>query len=282
MKKIALMCDSSADITKQEAEQLKIHVLRMPIIINGKEYIEEETIQDEEIIKALHEEAKVTTTQPSLGELTSMWEALLEEYDEVFYLPLSKALSGTCRNAIQMAQNYEGKVTVVDSEYVCYPVIIQLGIAREMFENGYSCAEVKDKLENESDMFAILIPETLTALKNGGRLSPAAAALAGLLKIHPLLKVEHGAIDVQDKVRTISKAYKEGIKVVTKNIDPSDYIWLIIDADNREQSDILKLELEKATGQPVEQHQFKAVIMSHTGPGTIGFGRIKKMNYDVK
>lgn len=279
MKNIALMCDSSADITKEEANRLQIHVLRMPIIINGKEYVEEETIKDEEIIKALNEDCKVTTTQPSLGELTSMWESLLETHDEVFYLPLSKALSGTCRNALALAEQYQGKVTVVDSEYVCYPVIIQLQIARDMFEKGYTCAQVKEKLENESNMFAILIPETLTALKNGGRLSPAAAALAGLLKIHPLLKVENGAIDVQDKVRTIAKAYKEGINVVLKDVNPEEYTWLIIDADNRKQSDLLKKDLEEATGQPVEQHHFKAVIMSHTGPGTIGFGRIKKLNY---
>lgn len=279
MKKIALMCDSSADITKEEAQELDIHVLRMPIIINGKEYTEEETIKDEDIIKALHAENKVTTTQPSLGELTAMWEKLLETHDEVFYLPLSKALSGTCRNALALSEQYKGKVTVVDSEYVCYPVIIQLKIAREMFEKGFTSQRVKEKLENESNMFAILIPETLTALKNGGRLSPAAAKLAGLLKIHPLLKVEHGAIDVQDKVRTIAKAYKEGIKVVLKGVNPEDYIWMIIDADNQEQSDLLKKELEEAIGQPVEQHHFKAVIMSHTGPGTIGFGRIKKMKY---
>lgn len=279
MKKIALMCDSSADITKKEAEELGIHVIRMPISINGKEYIEEETIFDEDIIKALKNEDKVKTAQPIIGNLTMMWEELLKTHDEVFYLPLSKALSGTCRTAITLAKNYEGRVTVVDSEYVCYPVVHQLMVARDMFEKGYDCATVKQKLEEESDMFAILIPETLTALKNGGRISPAAAALAGLLKIQPLLKVEHGAIDLVDKVRTLKKAYKQGIQVVTKDIDPADYDWMIIDADNRQVSDELKGMLEEEIGQPVEQRVFKAVIMSHTGPGTIGFGRIKKIKY---
>ena len=279
MKKIALMCDSSADITKKEAEELGIHVIRMPISINGKEYIEEETIFDEDIIEALKREDKVKTAQPIIGNLTIMWEELLKTHDEVFYLPLSKALSGTCRTAITLAQNYNGRVTVVDSEYVCYPVVHQLMVAKDMFEKGYDCASVKQKLEEESDMFAILIPETLTALKNGGRISPAAAALAGLLKIQPLLKVEHGAIDLVDKVRTLKKAYKEGIQVVTKDIDPADYDWMIIDAANRGVSDELKGILEEAVGQPVEQRVFKAVIMSHTGPGTIGFGRIKKIKY---
>lgn len=280
MKKVAFMCDSSADITKEEAEKLDIHVVRMPIIINGKDYIEEETIQDADIITALNNGDKVTTTQPSLGELMTMWEELLKTHDEVFYIPLSKALSGTCRNAIAMAKNFEGKVIVLDSEYVCYPVIKQIQEARKMLELGYDTLEIKRMLEEESDMFAILIPENLTALKNGGRISPAAAALGGMLKIHPLLKVEHGAIDVQAKVRTISKAYKEGIDVCLKGIDPQDYMWMIIDADNRKTSDELKVMLEEATGQPVEQRPFKAVIMSHTGPGTIGFGRIRKMKYE--
>lgn len=279
MKKIALMCDSSADITKEEAQALDIHVVRMPITINGKEYIEEETIFDKDIIKALKEEAQVKTAQPIIGNLTAMWEELLQTYDEVFYIPLTKALSGTCRISISLAEAFQGRVTVLDSEFVCYPVVHMLLTAREMFEKGYTCAEVKEKFEQEGNMFAVLIPETLTALKNGGRISPAAAALAGLLKIQPLLKVDHGAIDLVDKVRTLKKAYKEGIRVVTDNIDPNDYDWMIIDADNREVSNELKVLLEEATGRPVEQRVFKAVIMSHTGPGTIGFGRIKKIKY---
>lgn len=281
MKKVAFLCDSSADITKEEAKALDIHVIRMPIIIDGTSYVEEETIQDQEIIAALKREAKVTTTQPSLGEIMTMWETLLQDHDEVFYLPLSRELSGTCRNAINMAQQeqFKGKVTVVDSTFACYPVVKMLEIARDMYAKGYEGIQIKQKFEEEGELFAILIPENLTALKNGGRISPAAAALGGLLKIHPLLKVDHGAIDVQDKVRTLSKAYKAGIDVCLQGIDPQDYMWMIIDADNRKASDELKGQLEAACGQEVEQRVFKAVIMSHTGPGTIGFGRIKKIKY---
>ncbi len=281
MKKVAFLCDSSADITNQEAKALDIHVIRMPIIIDGVSYIEEETIKDQEIIYALQRGARVTTTQPSLGEIISMWDMLLQTHDEVFYLPLSRELSGTCRNAIQMAQEeaYRGKVIVVDSTFACYPVIKMLEIARDMYAKGYEGAQIKQKFEEEGELFAILIPENLNALKNGGRVSPAAAALAGLLKIHPLLKVDHGAIDVQDKVRTLSKAYKAGLDVCLKDVDPNDYMWMIIDADNRKASNELKGMMEQACGQPVEQRFFKAIIMSHTGAGTIGFGRIKKIKY---
>lgn len=281
MKKVAFLCDSSADISAQQAKALDIHVIRMPIIIDGISYTESETIQDQDLIQALKANKKITTTQPSLGEIITMWQELLKTHDEVFYLPLSKELSGTCRNAIQLASQepFCGKVIVVDSTFACFPIVKMLEIARDMYAKGYSGTEIKRKIEEEGELFAILIPENLNALKNGGRISPAAAALAGLLKIHPLLKVENGAIDVQDKVRTLSKAYKAGIEACVKNINTDDYLWMIIDADNRKASDELKGMLEEACHQSVEQCVFKAVLLAHTGPGTIGFGRIKKIKY---
>ena len=277
MSKIALMCDSSADITEQEAKELDIHVLRMPIVIKDKEYIEGVNIDDSMIIEALNNNESVKTSQPLLGDMVKMWHDLLETYDEVFYLPLTYALSGTCNIALQAAKNFDGKVTVVNSEFVCYPVIKMLLTAREMFKKGYTTAQVKEKIETEGNMLAALIPENLTTLKNGGRISPAAASLAGLLKIQPILCVNHGAIDVVAKVRTLKKAYIKVLNMLLKV--PPDYDWMIIDAGNRKMSDELKVMLEEAVHQPVEQHEFKAIIMSHTGQGTIGFGRIKKIKY---
>lgn len=279
-KKTALLCDSSADVTEEEAKELGIHVLRMPVIIEGKEYLEGVSVFDSDILEALRAQKKITTTQPSAGEIMRKWEELLQDHDEVFYLPLSRALSGTCANAIRLAkERYEGRVIVVDSTFVCYPVIYMLKAAREMLEKGYTCAQIKEKIENEGELFAILIPENLNALKNGGRISPAAAALAGMLKIHPLLKVENGGIDVQDKVRTAAKAYRVGIDCVLKDVDPEDYDWMIIHADNPKVCDQLQSLLEEACGRPVDRRVFRAVIMAHAGEGTIGFGRIRKLKY---
>ena len=67
MSKIALMCDSSADITEQEAKELDIHVLRMPIVIKDKEYIEGVNIDDSMIIKALNNNESVKRHNHCLG-----------------------------------------------------------------------------------------------------------------------------------------------------------------------------------------------------------------------
>ncbi len=278
-KKVALLCDSGADISEQEALELGIYVVRMPVMIDDQEYIEGMNLSEEDIYRAHLEQRKITTAQPSTGVLMEKWNTLLETYDQVLYLPISKELSGTCANAMALAKSeYEGKVFVVDSTFVCYPSIVMMKSAKAMLEKGYSCEAIKAKLE-EGEMLAILIPENLNALKAGGRISPAAAALAGMLKIFPLLKVENGSIDVQDKVRTAKKAYAVGIDYLTADIDVDDYDWMIIHADNDAVCDLLKAQLEAKVNRPVEKQIFRSIILSHVGKGTIGFGRIKKLKY---
>ena len=278
-KRVALLCDSSADISEAEAKELGIHVLRMPIIIDNETFTEGVDIFDEDILKALKADKKISTTQPSPGSMLALWDELLKEYDQVLFFPLSSGLSSTCANAINFARDYQGKVVVIDSTFACYPIVCMLLMARDMLGKGYSAEQIKERFEQEANMYAILIPENLNALKNGGRISPAAAKLAGMLKIHPLLTVENGKIDVYDKVRTLSKAYQRGIEAVTKDIDPNDYEWMIIHAYNETECLKLKEQLEKAVNSPVQVREFKAVIASHTGEGTIGFGRYKKLDY---
>lgn len=283
MKKIAFMCDSAADITVAEAEKLNIHVLRMPISIDSKTYTEGIDISIEDIIDALNTGKKVKTSQPVLGDILTMWDSLLEEYDEVFYVPMAKSLSGTCANALNLSQqdSYKNRVFVLDSTYIAYPVVNLLVWAREQTEAGHSLSEIKHKIEAEGGMQAVLIPENLETLKNGGRITPAAAAMAGLLKIQPLLWLDENGIDQLGKVRTLKKAYNKGLEAILDGVDNTDdYYWMIIDANNRAISDEFLPMLKEATHQDhIEQRVFNAIILSHTGPGTLAFGRIKKLKF---
>lgn len=279
MKKIAILCDSSADLSVEEANELGFHVLRMPVIVNGKEYVEALTITTEEIIEKLKTNVKVTTTQPSLGEFTKCWDGLLETYDQILYYPISKNLSGTNASAMQLSQEYDGKVVVIDSTFVCQPTVTMLKWAKEMLEEGFSAEEIKSIFEEQGELYALLIPESLQTLKNGGRISSAAAALGGLLKIQPILTVNNGAIDVYDKVRTLKKAYKVAIEAVTKVENTDDYSWMVIHADNESTAKELQAMLQQITKQEIPIKEFKAVIVAHTGSGTIGLGRTKRLHY---
>ena len=280
--KTAYMVDSGADLSQKEAEALGVYVLRMPIQINDRTFKEGIEITNEQLIQAIREGATPKTSQPILGDMIKMWDDLLQEYDQIFYIPLGKAFSHTTETALTVAadERYAGKVFVVDSTFIAYPTVKYLLWAREQIENGHSAKEVCEKIGKEGHIDACVIPENLEILKRGGRISPAAAAMASLLKIQPVLWLDKDGVIPLAKVRTLKKAYAKGVEAVSEKVDPKDYEWMIIDADNRKMSDELLPLLKQATGvEKIEQHVFNATILSHTGPGTIGFGRVKKLHF---
>ena len=284
VKKFGYLCDSGADLDEKEAKELNIEVIRMPITIEGKAYIEGIDITNEDIIRNLKEGKMAKTSQPILGDIVKKWDELLEKYEGIFYIPLGKPYSNTCQTALNLSQEepYKGHVYVVDSTFISYPIVKYLLWAREQIENGYDPEKVKEKIDQEGRIDACVIPKDLEIIKRGGRISPTVAAMAGLLKIIPLLWLDKDGIIPLAKVRTLKKAYKKGILSVTENVDPSEYEWMIIDADNRDMSnELLPMLKEQIHSNLVEQHVFNAIILSHAGPGTIGFGRIKKLKMET-
>ena len=282
-KEFAYLCDSGADIGVDEARNLQIEVIRMPITIDHKTYMEGTEISNRSIIKNLNEGKMVMTSQPILGDVVKKWDELLEQYENIFYIPLGKAYSNTSQTAQSLAQEepYKGHVYVVDSTFISYPIVTYLLWAREQIEKGYAPQLVKEKIEKEGNMEACVIPKDLEIIKRGGRISPTVAAMAGLLKIIPLLWLDNEGIKPLSKVRTLNKAYKKGIESVTEGANSTEYTWMIIDADNRQMSDeLLPLLKEKVDNEEVQQHIFNAIILSHAGPGTIGFGKIKKLKME--
>ncbi|MDD6467551.1 MAG: DegV family protein [Erysipelotrichaceae bacterium] len=279
MKKIAVMTDSSADLDEELAKQLGLYVIRLPLIIDDKQYLEGTEISLEEFIDKMKQGAIVKTSSPLLGMVIEAWEQLLKEYDEIIYLPVSSGLSGSYNTACALAQNYDDRITVIDSKFVCYPLTKLCLEVKEMIAKGYSSKQIKEIIESQAEMWACLMPQDLNALKRGGRISPAVAALGNLLKIVPLLKVENGAIDVQEKVRTHKKAYDRAIQICTEMENKDDYCFMVVDADCSEAAQYIAKSLSEIVHQEVEIHKMHAIIMSHTGPGTVACGWYRKLKY---
>lgn len=277
MKKIAIMVDSGADITIDEAKEMHVYVVRMPVVVDGVEYIEEKEINAEEMARKMRNGAIAKTSQPLLGETMKMWDKILKDYDEVLFIPISSGISGTYQTSKRASEQdeYKGRVFVIDSKFVCAPTKILIQFIQEMIKAGYDGEQIMHKVEKEAELFAIIVPEDLVYLKRGGRISNAAAMLGNLLKIVPVLKVENGAIDVQTKVRTISKAYQVAMNTVADVENKDDYVWLILSCDTDIEK--YKYEFSKICHHEVVTDSIKAVVMSHTGPGTFACGRVKKI-----
>ena len=149
MKKIGIMTDSHSGILSEEAQRLGIKVLPMPFYIGEKVYREGVDLSRDEFYDMLRKGVDVSTSQPSPTEVMDMWKEMLKEYEEIVYIPLSSALSGSCMTAEAMANEDEfaGKVFVVDNGRVATPMHRSVLDAVEMAKEGYSVVEIKKILE---------------------------------------------------------------------------------------------------------------------------------------
>ena len=117
-KKIAIVTDSNSGITQAQAKELGLHVLPMPFMINNETYYEDITLTQDQFYERLAQGADVITSQPSPDAVMKLWDELLMEYDEIVHIPMSSGLSGSCQSAMMLAEDYDGKVAVVNNQRI--------------------------------------------------------------------------------------------------------------------------------------------------------------------
>lgn len=146
--KTAIATDSNSGIFEAEGKELGVFVLPMPIIIDNKVYFEGQDISSAQFYQYLRDGKSVTTSQPSPGDLTMLWEQILDEgYDEVVYIPMSSGLSSSCDTAKMLAKYYDGKVFVVDNHRISVPQRYSVLDALALARAGCSGQEIQKELE---------------------------------------------------------------------------------------------------------------------------------------
>ena len=207
MSKVAIVSDSNSGITQLQAEELGITILPMPFFVGDKTLYEDIDLTQKEFYQMLSENANISTSMPLVGNVTDTWDALLKEYDEIVHIPMSSGLSGSCETALMLAQDYEGKVQVVNNQRISVTQRQSVLDAMALAEQGRSAVEIKEVLERDKFESSIYIMvDTLYYLKKGGRITPAAAALGTLLKLKPVLQIQGEKLDAFAKARTVKQA----------------------------------------------------------------------------
>lgn len=218
--KIAAATDSNSGITQDQAKQLGVHVLPMPFIIDGQMYYEGVDLTHEEFFRRMEEGADITTSQPSPGEVTDFWDKLLEEYDAVVYIPMSSGLSGSCQTAMLLAEDYEGKVYVVNNQRISVTQMQSVLDARDLIKKGYAAVQIRNILEETKfDSSIYVTVTTLKYLKKGGRITPAAAMLGTLLQIKPVLTIQGEKLDAFSKARTLKQGKTIMMTALKKDLE---------------------------------------------------------------
>ena len=286
MSKIAVITDSNAHITPQEAEKLGISVVPMPFMIGDETFYEGITLSREEFYAKMESGASIVTSQPSPSDVMKIWDDALKTHDEVVYIPMSSGLSGSCQSARMLADDYDGKVQVVNNQRISVTQKRSVLDALEMAEMGMSAAQIREELEHvkyESSIYIML--DTLYYLKKGGRITPAAAAVGTLLRIKPVLQIKGERLDAFSKARTMNQgkniminAMKHDIETLYGGTDKEN-VWLYaVHGNVPDQFAEFSQEVRAAfPGFNVQDDVLSLSIACHIGPGALAIACSKKI-----
>lgn len=199
---VQIITDSLADVTGEDREKLVI----LPVTIrfdDGVEYLDGENITHQEFYERLIEsDALPTTSQVTPYMFEEAYQKVVDAGDEAIVIVISSRLSGTYQSACIAAEEFEGKIVVVDSLSVAVGERAIVDLAIQLRDEGKSAKEIADVLNVEKyNLQLVAVLDTLEYLKKGGRISSAVAFAGGVLAVKPVVGVEDGAVVMYGKAR---------------------------------------------------------------------------------
>ena len=288
MSGIAIVTDSNSGITQAEGKELGIYVIPMPFMIGEGLFYEDINLTQEEFYEKLVGGENISTSQPSPEEVMKQWEKLLETYDEIVHIPMSSGLSGSCQSALMLAEEYDGKVQVVDNQRISVTQRQSCLDAIALAAKGLGAKEIKDTLENDKFNSSIYIMlDTLQYLKKGGRITPAAAAIGTLLKIKPVLQIQGEKLDAFSKARTVSQGKSIMINAIKNDVEnrfggmtpaPGSVKIMIAHTNNYEAALAFREELLLVfPGYDIYIAPLSLSVSCHIGPGCLAVACTKNL-----
>lgn len=285
-KKVAIITDSNSGITQAQAKELGIRVLPMPFMIGEKTYFEDISLTQDEFYEKLESGADVVTSQPSPEAVMELWREVLTEYDEIVHIPMSSGLSGSCQSAIMLAEDFGGRVHVVNNQRISVTQRQSALDAVSLARKGMSAAEIRDFLEKDKFNSSIYIMlDTLYYLKKGGRITPAAAAIGTILRLKPVLQIQGDKLDAFAKARTSGQGKSIMVNAIRNDMENrfggarADNIWLEVaytkDLGAAEQ--FAEELLKEFPGFDLVINPLSLSVACHIGPGSLAVACCKKI-----
>lgn len=291
IKKIAVVTDSNSGMA-QSSEIPNLFLLPMPFTINGKTYFENINLTQDEFYEQLKSDVEIHTSQPTPQSVITLWEELLQEYDEVIHIPMSSELSGSCQTAMMLAMDFDGRVSVVNNQRISVTLRQSVLDALELIKYGKNAEEIKEILENDGLNSSIYIMlDTLYYLKKGGRITPAAAALGTILNLKPVLQIQGEKLDAYAKARSKKHGKEIMMRAIANDIsqrfggitEENNVHLAIAHSQNYEDAELLRNELlELYPEREIYISPLSLSVACHIGPGALAIGCMKKLDYKAR
>ena len=277
---IRIVTDSGADLESVEYSRYQIELVPLGLTIDGRIYSANQQFNKVDFFRML-EMAKVfpKTSQPAPSAFEELFEDARQKDDQVVYISIASALSGTCQTAavVKGLGEYDN-VFVVDSRTatLCQKLLVlHAAMLRDQGKTAEQIVMALEQLRSRVRVYAGL--DTLEYLRKGGRLGRAAASLGTLARIKPVVTIEKdGSVQVAGKCMGVGRAMKEIQELLTEH--PADPDYPIYGIYSGHQDNVSGL-LERLGLQDTVRNQIYGlgpVIGAHIGPGAYGIVYVEK------
>lgn len=276
-KNVAVIADTSGGISRAEAEEIGLILVPVPFHINDEPFFEELTISHEEFFKRIAGNVRMGTSQPNPEQIRIVWEEALQSYEQLVYIPMSAALSSSYENTSRMAKEFGGRVEVINTYRVCGPMRHAIEDAIFLRNHGKNAAQIRALLEeNALNYSAYVLLDNLDALKRGGRVTPAVAAISSTIHMKPILTFSNDVLHVYAKaigkkmaVRMILTAMKNDLETKFSEFAKNGEMRFIVGDTGCREEALAFMQLVKETfpGIPIQYDRTPLNIACHIGIG---------------
>lgn len=274
MERIALVTDSTADMTADIVKKYDIHVIPLKLRFGEQEYLDGELTSEEFYERLVTAKELPKTSQPSPEEFSNLYSGLLDNYKEVISVHLSSGLSGTVNAAHIAADKFKQKVHVLDTKTISLGSALMVLEAAECIKDGLKIPQIIEKFTiARSKLETFFTLDTLEYLQKGGRIGKVHSIMGNILNIKPIIRVgEDGIYHSLGKARSQEKAIKTIVSTLQEFSRGRKHIRFAVAHGAAQQAGLcLKEAMENAFQAPADMFaQVGPVIGVHTGPGAIG------------
>lgn len=274
MNRIALVTDSTADLTDEIKNKYDIHVVPLKVRFKEQEYFDYE-ITSEEFYRRLAQENELPiTSQPSPEDFSNIYRTLLKEYDEIISIHISSGLSGTLNAANLAKEGLGDRIHIIDSKTISLGIGLMVTEAAKNIREGLSALQIVEGLSKvRKNIETLFTLNTLEYLQKGGRIGKVQGIVGSLLNIKPVIRVgDDGIYHTYGKTRSQERALDSIVQAFRDLAGGRKYMRLAVAHGAAQQAGLyLKEALENALQLKTSIFtQVGPVIGVHTGPGTIG------------
>ena len=276
MSKICISSDSTCDLTKEILKNRNIPIIPLHVLLGQKEYSDGVDITPADIFSFVKEHNILPkTSATSVFEFQRYFEDLLKEYDYVIHFDISSEISSTYQNGCLAAQDFDGRVKVIDSRNLSTGIGALVMKACDMRDEGKSFEEITSWAEKKRfEVQTSFVVDTVDYLHKGGRCSSAALLATRLFGIHPSIDMREGKLLADEKYRgSLKKCIEKYVLKLKEKYPTYDDTRCFIthsSCDEEIVKDIVEIVKNNFHFKEIIPTIAGSVITSHCGQGTLG------------